>query len=124
MADYKYPVDGTMKGAEALTANKTITFPEKGRIEEGRNRAFEILIEGATALDNTVSFKIYGSLDTDAFDASNLVESVSSADLTGLTGKLVFKRDIIDTLDVCYKIVISGTNTESTATFVIRGRSL
>jgi len=122
MSDYKYPKDGTSSGKESLTVNKTIMFPEE-RMEDGSICAFEILIEGATSLDTNVSFKIYSALDSDALDAVNIPESIVSSNLTGLTGKLVFQRLIVDTLNMMFKIVISGTNASSTATFLIRARS-
>ena len=122
MADFKYPKDGTNSGKEPLTTDKIIMFP-KERMEEGSLSAFEILIVGVTSLDTNVSFKIYSALDAESLDASNIPEAVSSTDLTGLTGKLVFQKSIINTLNMFFKIVISGTDPSSTATFLIRARS-
>ncbi len=122
MADFKYPKDGTLSGKEALKSNKTIMFPEK-RMEDGSLCAFEILIDGATALDTNVSFKIYSALDPESLDAVNIPEAVGSSDLTGLTGKIIFQRCIVNTLNMAFKVVISGTDPSSTAVFIIRARS-
>ncbi len=122
MADYKYPKDGTLTGGEPLITNKAIPFPDK-RMAEGTHRTFELLIIGATAKDAGVTFKFYGGLDEDVLDASNIAEITTTVALTGLIGKLVFKKEISNSLDTAFKVAIGGTDPASTATFILRGRS-
>lgn len=122
MADYKHPADATMLGRAALNANDVIDFPE-ARMDEGSTRSFEFVVVGAQGIDTNVSFKIFSALEIDALDYDNIEEAVEGVDLTGLTGDLVFKRVIVNTLDTAYRVILTGTNTGSTATFLIRARA-
>jgi len=121
MSDFKFPV-GDPVSTLPLNTNRDIFFPEE-RMDDGFNRTFEVLITGATGLDTNVKFAVFSGLDVDVLDAINITESAESMDLTGLTGKLVFHRSIINTLDTAFKISVTGTNAGSTATFLIRARS-
>lgn len=121
MADYKYP-NKSSAGRAALTSNITFSFPE-GRMDDGYSKAFEVKLLNVTSLDTNVSFKIYSGLDEDVLSMDNIQEAVASINLAGVTGNLVFKRNILNTLDTNFKITISGTNVSSTASFLIRARS-
>lgn len=121
MPDYKYP-NGEILAEEDLKNDVSFLFPSKKPVNCGDGVSFEFKITGATALDDSVSFKIYSGLGGDIFDSVNISEIIKSVDLIGQTGSLVFERYISNTIDTFYYIAISGTDPTSTATFLIRAR--
>ncbi|MEY8241446.1 MAG: hypothetical protein RPT25_13965 [Cycloclasticus sp.] len=125
MSDYKYPADGYADSSSQLNSDIEIMFPE-ALMDDGFNRVFEVKLVNVGSIDSGVKFAFYGGLDVDVLDASNIEEAIDSIELLNITqtyAKLVYQRNISSTLDTAFKIVITGTNASSSATYIIRARS-